>query len=238
MAVSDVVADYLRREDGPDRTVHLLPAAAEVRLGPLAVATSGSADREGARILVDAWFTGWDAAAVTALADQLGPHDVGVVLLRTPPADLPVGPVIAAVSEADLRVVRAQAVTGGAARTVVVLTRDLTVPLRTHLLGTPIRDDDASRARLAAEWLVEGLQLRAGLNRAEEQVRQLEEQCERQTERAVAAELAVERIRSERGMAGLRRDVAKGVEIVRGSGFSGLGRVARATRRRLLGPER
>jgi hypothetical protein len=236
MAVSDVVADYVRRDDGSERAVHLLPAAAAVRLGPVTVVSEGSGDREGARVLVDAWFSGWDAGAAAVLAEELGPHDVGVVLLRTPAADLPVGPIIAAVSEAGLRVVRAQAVTGGAARTVVVLTHDVTVPLRTHLLGTPIPDDDASRARLAAEWLVEGLQLRAGLTRAEEQVRELQAQCAQLSERALAAESSLERVRTEGGLAGLRRDSVRSVELVRTSGLAGLGRVLRGLRRRLGGP--
>ncbi|PKW27220.1 hypothetical protein [Phycicoccus duodecadis] len=240
MALSDIVEDYLHVDGAPDRTVYRLPDAAAVRLGSVPVAEGPADDTSAPALLVDAWFGGWEAARVDALAQRLGEHDVSLVLLRTPASELPVGPLLASVAAAGLRVVRAQTVTAGAARVVVVLTRDPSVPVRTHLLGTVVLDTDAARARMTAEWLVEGLQLRAGLVAASARAEQLaadlaEQRAEgkRLAERVRTAESALAKARAERGLAGVRSDATKTLKVIRQDPANGVGRVARAARRRL-----
>lgn len=240
MALSDIVEDYLHVDGAPDRAVYRLPDAAAVRLGSVVVADGSADDTSAPRLLVDAWFGGWEAARLDALTQRLGEHDVALVLLRTPASELPVGPLLASVAAAGLRVVRAQTITAGAARVVVVLTRDPSVPVRTHLLGTVVLDTDAARARMTAEWLVEGLQLRAGLvaasARADQLAVHLAEQRaegERLGERVRTAEAALAKARPERGLTGVRSDASRALKVIRQHPVNGFGRVARAARRRL-----
>ena len=247
MALADVLVDYVERQDGTRRHVHLLPDAAGMRVSPVEVEPWPGDDvavpaGEG-RVLVDAWLDPWDSARVVALARRLGVHDVGVVLLRTQAADLPVGPVVGAFGGAGLRVVRVQPLTAGAARTLVAVTADPTVPVRTPVLGSVVDDDPAARARLANEWLLEGVQLRAALTRAEHELQTLGQalQTARDERDSVAASLRaaereLARIR-EHGLRArahhLRVDAQRAAALVREDPAGGIRDVGRAVGRRL-----
>jgi hypothetical protein len=165
MSLVEVLAEHVDAH----RVVVALPSTQEVRLGAVE-AVPWSADGpapDGAKVVLDAWPTGWRSDRLTELLAVLGPRDLGVVLLPEAPEELPVGSLVTAVTDAGLRVVRAAAVSARPARTMVVLTADPTEPLRGHLLGTAIASDDASRLRLANEWVVESLQLRSAVGRLE-----------------------------------------------------------------------
>lgn len=241
MALEDLVTDYLTTADGSRRSVERLPAAAAVRLGALEPAAQEAARDDGPCVLVDAWFAAWDDAAPGGLAERLGPRDVAVVLLRTTPAELPVGPVVSSICGAGLRVVRAEPVSAGAAKTVLVLTRDPDLPLRTAVLGTAVPDAAAARTRLESEWLVEGLQLRAALYRSEADRAQTAEQAvalraERDTLERALREQQARRAGGWKGrLAAGRRDASRALHILREDPRAGATRIAEAARRRWRG---
>lgn len=95
------------------------------------------------------------------LTPHLGDRDVAVLLFRNEPDTLPLGRLLATLSAGGLRVLEARGTADGQGRTIIAVTRDATLPMRSYAVGEPVPDTDAARARLANEWQVERLQLRA-----------------------------------------------------------------------------
>lgn len=150
---------------GPDAAVTLLPGS-ETLGGVVPAGQLGTdvPEGEGARAVVVAHAPqGEEVAALAGLGEAIGEHGLGILALVVTPDALPVGPLVAAATQSGLRVVRAQGVAHRRARTVLTVTRDAEVPVTAYLADTPVASDEKATLRLANEWLVEGLALRASL---------------------------------------------------------------------------
>lgn len=223
MALGEVVSSYTGGEGGR-RVVHTEAAA------PLAQALQGSSPvgdgtGDGPFVLVDLAQRGAEAAVLEKGLAAAGPHDVLALLLVSLPEDLPVGPLVDVVTRAGARVVQVEGLRTRHARTVLVVTRDEEVPAVSYLLGHAVPRDDAALRRLANEWQLEGVQLRA-----------LTATLERRLEGAVAesAALRVEKASVESRLAEQAREHASTVSALErrlASGEPGLGsRLRRAAR--------
>jgi hypothetical protein len=152
--------------------VRYLPAAEPVVGGfPGAEPYAAAPAAEGpAPVVVDLVQRGNEAEAITALGDLVGDRGVGVLILASPPAEMPVGRIVEALGQAGLRTVQAEGLASRYGRTVLALTRDREVPQRSYLLDQPVPSTDAAALRLANEWAVAGLQQRAASGLAEDQL--------------------------------------------------------------------
>ncbi|EAP97502.1 hypothetical protein JNB_18568 [Janibacter sp. HTCC2649] len=251
MSLSDYVSSTSAAV-GADAVVTLL-AGSETLNGvvPTNLARTDAGESEGGRAVVVAHAPqGEEVTALETLAEAIGDRGVGILALVVAPDALPVGPLVAAATETGLRVVRAQGVQHRRARSVLTVTRDSEVPVTAYLAATPVATDERATLRLANEWLVEGLALRAGLERLaarqrgaeyeaaqlrlrldEFQTRARDERADLQSEIAVAQKAARDaRARAAQGPAVRAK---RAVAILREDPVGGSRRIARSAAKRL-----
>lgn len=206
-------------------------------------AVAGDVDRS---VVVGHAQLGDEVGALHRLAEAVGERGVGVLALVAEPSALPVGPLVAGTSELGLRVVRAQGIQHRRARTVITVTRDAEVPVTAYLADTSVASGDRAAARLANEWLVEGVALRATVEQltlrlqgAEEEaallrVRLDEVQSRARDERqALEQELAAARRAAAQAAQGPAVKVRRAVALLRKDPVGGSRRIARSAAKRL-----
>ena len=171
MRLDDLVSAYADDATTTGRALVVLPSAAELleRL-PGASAWREDEHTDEPRILLDVVSPGREQEATADVADRLRKGDVAFMLLRLPPEELAIGPLLASLTGHGLRVLEAQGISFRYGRTVLVTTADPELPQRSYLLGSAIPGDDRAMLRQQNEWAVEGLQLRARVAHVEQQV--------------------------------------------------------------------
>lgn len=212
----------------------------------------GTDDAAGAGLTVAHAPLGDEVAALQRLGSSLGERGLGVLALVADPGVLPVGPLVAAAAAAGLRVVRAEGIHHRRARTVLTVTRDPEVPVAAYLAENDVASGAAASARLANEWLVEGLALRARaddlaerLRGSEDEVRLLRVRVDDLTAGAKAERAAVQaeleearravRVEKARAAQGPGLRARRAVSLLRQDPVEGSRRIARAAARRLQG---
>lgn len=248
MTVAHVVSTWTSDTEQA-REVVVMPAAG-VMLERLAgaVAWVDGAAAQGSRVILDVVPLGSERQALGVLASRLGEQDVAVLLVRQPPEELPLGLLVTALTELGLRVLQAERGDTGLGRTVVVVTRDASLPQRGYLLGSPVGADEAGRRRKENEWALEALQLRAAsalaLARAEgaaAEVVALRAELEASQRRLAEARRQVidEREANRSGWERLRTraaaDARKASALLKDNPAAGVGRISRSAARRLKG---
>lgn len=248
MTVAEVISTWASDAE-PRRQVVVMPAA-DVMTQRVAgaVAWEDGAQPGESRVLLDVVPVGKEREALGVLASRLGPHDVAVLLVRQTPEELPLGLLVTALTELDLRVLQAERGDTGLGRTVVVVSRDGALSQRGYLLGSPVGDTEAGRRRKENEWVMEALQLRAAAAsataRAEgaaAEVVAVRAQLEAAQGRLAAARRQVldEREAGRSLWNRLRTQTAtnarKASELLKDDPAAGVGRISRSAARRLKG---
>jgi len=238
MSAIDVIDLYLKRE-ATQRSVLLLPGARHIadRMPAATPFEVGEPRSDDGAVLVIGVRAGREAAELADVAPAVGERDVLVLISRSLPVELQVGPIVQAVTAGGLRVVRAEQLEAPAAGTLLVVSRDALVRRASYLLGQPIPDDDATDLRLSNEWLVEGLQLRAADEAARQKLWAAEEIL-----RATKAELDAVRLRvgeldqrlsaRSTGLAGVGVQLRRAATVVKQDPVRAPARLARALARR------
>ena len=223
MALKELVSSYTggdaeRQVVSTEAAAPLAEAFADGR-GP---GEDGEGGAVGAAVRVDLAASGQEVETAERVLGSAGDRDVVVLLCAARPEELPVGPLVDVVTRAGVRVVRVEGLRTRHARTAIVLTRDSSVPAVSYLLGHAVPDDHSAHRRLANEWQLEGLQLRA-----------LTATLERRLEGALAeaAALRVEKAAVESSLASQAKEHARAVAALERRLADGLGsRVRRAAR--------
>ncbi len=167
LSLSDYVASA-RTTLGDDAGVRLLAGSEALD----AVVPDDARDADGPRaVLVAHAPLGAEVETMRRLGEVLGDRHLGVLALVVEPGALPVGPIVSAAVADGLRVVRAEGVNHRRARTVLTVTRDPQVSMAAYLGDDDVASSDSASARLVAEWLVEGLALRARLDELAQRLR-------------------------------------------------------------------
>lgn len=159
MALKELVSSYTGGDAG--RQLVYSEAAAPVAEVLADGRAAGDEDGVDAAVRADLAAAGREVETVERALGAARDRDVVVLLCVTLPEALPVGPLVDAVTRAGARVVRVEGLRTRHARTAIVLTRDVSVPRVSYLLGHAVPDDDAAHRRLSNEWQLEGVQLRA-----------------------------------------------------------------------------
>jgi len=169
MKISEMVARHAGDERRPSAVIVLRPSAEDLAStltgGPVVRSWDDDAPEEpGTRTVVEVIAPGNEVEQIAGLSAALGDTDVALLLFGPPPEMLPVGVVTDALSRHRLTVLDACGTEYRSGRTTLVVSRDSERPQRAYLTGTPIPDDEPGRLRQRNEWIIEGMQLRAGLH--------------------------------------------------------------------------
>ncbi|GGB84484.1 hypothetical protein N798_11235 [Knoellia flava TL1] len=210
MALKELASSYTGGDAGR-RLVYTEAAA------PLAQALAdgrgaGEDDGVDTAVRVDLAPSGREVESVERALASAGDRDVVVLLCVSLPENLPVGPLVDVVTRAGARVVRVEGLRTRHARTALVLTRDASVPGVSYLLGHAVSEDDSAQRRLANEWQLEGLQLRALAATLERRLEgALSEAAALRVEKAaVESRLSAQAKEHARSVASLERRLAEG----------------------------
>ncbi|KGN40910.1 hypothetical protein [Knoellia aerolata] len=202
MDLVDIVSSH-----APDARPVFATAEAMALVARVPGAQPVPAARTASAVVVHRAASGSETGALTVLAELLGDHGIGVLVLDTALTSLPLGAVLRTLGEGRLRALAVHSMSSSGARAAVVVTRDLEVPLRSHVLGEPFPTSgpDASLRR-DNELVVEAVvarAMRAELERrlrvAAEEERRLQAQVEQMRGELAAESKAVTQARAEVG---------------------------------------
>ncbi|MDN5789278.1 MAG: hypothetical protein L0H25_00220 [Micrococcales bacterium] len=162
MSIAEIIAEYVPAVEGP-RSILLLAGARHLaeRVPGAGTYEPGDPRPGGAAILVGAARPGGESDEVDTVATAVHEGDVLVLLLGATPTELRVGPLVQSVTAGGLRVVRIEELEAPLRGTLLIACRGALLPRASYLLGEAIPDTERAYERLANEWAIEGLQLRA-----------------------------------------------------------------------------